>query len=189
MDQAQGDHVLRRVLRHQHHLQGEADYGSRHGGNPFRRLSAVEQGRVHRPAPAPQRVRMARPRGAGRPRASASRSSSRSGDSGDSSGSSEGGEPPGLTALLDGAVHGPSGLSVSTDSTAATEPAQNSQNVSKFWASSRSCRHCGSSLAGHRRHAHYCSAACRAAAWRTAHQSDQATASPRKRSYEQGAGA
>jgi hypothetical protein len=41
------------------------------------------------------RVRTARPRGAGRPRASASRSSAKSGDS--PSGSSEGGEPPGET--------------------------------------------------------------------------------------------
>ncbi|MGI8513502.1 MAG: hypothetical protein ACR2NH_12840 [Solirubrobacteraceae bacterium] len=47
------------------------------------------------------RVRTARPRGAGRPRAQASRSGARSGDSGDSeSGSTEGGEPPGLAALL-----------------------------------------------------------------------------------------
>ena len=118
-------------------------------------------------APAPPRVRTARPRGGGRPRASASRSrsSARSGDSGDSSGSSEGGEPPGLAALPDGAgALPPCTLGGADGGTPDPEPAQNSRRL-EFWTGSCSCG-CGASLEGRRAGTRYFTGACRVRAHR-----------------------
>jgi len=71
--------LLRECLREQRRLQRDSDLQTRAGRNPF----ALPPKPLQAPSTAP--ARGARPRGAGRPaRRAASRSSTRSGDNGDS---------------------------------------------------------------------------------------------------------
>jgi len=85
------DTSLRECLREQRRLQRDSDLQTRAGRNPFARPPKPLQ------APSTAPARGARPRGAGRPaRRAASRSSTRSGDSGDG----EPGEPPPLAVTI-----------------------------------------------------------------------------------------
>lgn len=78
------DPLLDDVERDQRQLQAGADHLVSIGvRNPFRLLTTVERVHARRPNDGTRAVRHARPRGAGRPRAQARRSSARSGDSGD----------------------------------------------------------------------------------------------------------
>jgi hypothetical protein len=76
--------LLADAERHQRRLDRECAVAARHGGNPYRKLNAVERVEAHRPgSAAAHTTSRPRPRGAGRPaRRAAARSSARSGDSG-----------------------------------------------------------------------------------------------------------